>query len=367
MKDVLVFGENLAYMFGGAERSTYLLIRQLESRQEFRVSTASCTWRHLKGTMDRYSYEGLDEIPCVRYRRLPNLRFVANHGRIARYFREASASILLANSKAGAIAVNHFDGPSLFFIHDETNLNIRRDYRTNLSSRVRNIGQRVLDFPCFAAFSHMNRQAMRKATVIANSQYMADRARDVFGIEAVVAYPQVDVLGLSSNELPPAADRPYIIMVGDSELKGADTFRKLARIMPQHQFMMVGRSLGEPVRRDNLTERGFVQDPLDIYREARVVLMPSKCEEGFGMVSVEAGALGIPAVVSRRGGLPETVPTKDCVVSDYANPREWAKRIETVLADYDRYSAAAAERARELDMRRQTDVIVDVIERATSA
>jgi glycosyltransferase involved in cell wall biosynthesis len=365
MKELLVFGENLAYKFGGAERSTYLLVRQLESRDGFRVRTASCTWKYLEGLMERYPYEGLDEIPCYHHRRLPYLRYVVNHARIADYFSKVSASVLLANNKAGAIAVNHFEGPSFLFIHDESNLNVRRDYRCDVWSRTRDLGQNVVDFPSFAAFAHMNRAAMRRATAVANSRYMASRARKAFGIEPIVVYPQIDVQGLSLIEMPPLEERPYILMVGESSLKGGDVFRETARVMPGKEFMLVGHSFGEPRRVGNLTERGFVPDPLEVYRRAQLVLMPSQCEEGFGMVSAEAQALGIPSIVSDRGGLPETVPFDDCVVPAYADPGAWARSIEKVLSDYDRFSGAARDHVRQLDMRLQADILIAEIERVT--
>jgi glycosyltransferase involved in cell wall biosynthesis len=43
-----------------------------------------------------------------------------------------------------------------------------------------------------------------------------------------------------------------------------------------------------------------------MYR-ARAVVMPSIWPEPFGRISVEANRLGVPAVVSSAGGLPETI------------------------------------------------------------
>jgi glycosyltransferase involved in cell wall biosynthesis len=47
-------------------------------------------------------------------------------------------------------------------------------------------------------------------------------------------------------------------------------------------------------------EKEALLDSLD------VVVIPSECEEAASLVGVEAGARGLPAVVSNRGGLPET-------------------------------------------------------------
>jgi glycosyltransferase involved in cell wall biosynthesis len=264
------------------------------------------------------------------------------------------AAVLLANNKAGATAVLSFPGPSVFFIHDEGNINVRRDYRQDLWSRVKFAAQCVLDFPSYAAFALENRRAMKKAAlVVANSKYMANLARETFGVEPVVVYPQVDVESLASAEVPPKEERPYVMMVGHDELKGVGTFLRIARAMPEQQFLIVRRTAGGDGREENITYRGFSDDPVEHYRRARLVLMPSVCQEGFGMVAVEAAALGIPSVVSARGGLPETVPFEECVVQDVRNEELWVARINQVLGDYEKYSEAARAHAAKLDMRRQ--------------
>jgi len=244
---------------------------------------------------------------------------------------------------------------------------VRRNYRRDLPSRLRFAAQCTLDLPFFAFFALLNRRAMRRATVVvANSRYMGIRAQRKFGIKPVVVYPQVDVRGLSRVTMPPPDERPYILMVGHEELKGLSVFKEIARLMPDHEFMLVGRTTDGIRREGNITHRGFVKDPVELYRQAKLVLMPSQCEEGFGMVSLEAGALGIPSVVSFRGGLPETVANEDCIVFDYDNPRAWSDRIEEVLADYARFSRAARSHAARFDMRRQLEVLMREIKRATS-
>jgi glycosyltransferase involved in cell wall biosynthesis len=205
---------------------------------------------------------------------------------------------------------------------------------------------------------------MKKAAlVVANSEYMARRARKVFGIEPVVIYPQIDVQALSAIEMPPLEERPYVLMVGHEEVKGVSIFREIARAMPDHEFMLVGRTTEGERREGNVTLRGFSEDPVEHYREAGLVLMPSVWEEGFGMVSVEAAALGIPSIVSARGGLPETVPLKECVVRDFRRPDAWVERIEHVLANYDAFSLAASAHAEKLDMRKQFGELRQEIER----
>lgn len=55
--------------------------------------------------------------------------------------------------------------------------------------------------------------------------------------------------------------------------------------------------------------RGFVsgEELAQSYQEANVVVVPSMCNEAFGIVNIEAFAYGTPVVVSDIGGLPELV------------------------------------------------------------
>ena len=52
---------------------------------------------------------------------------------------------------------------------------------------------------------------------------------------------------------------------------------------------------------------GWVPHPelADVYRRARVLLMPSRWQEPFGIAGLEAASLGIPVVAYRSGGIPE--------------------------------------------------------------
>lgn len=58
-------------------------------------------------------------------------------------------------------------------------------------------------------------------------------------------------------------------------------------------------------------------------------------EEAFGRVAIEGGAFGIPVIVSNRGGLSETVPSEEFVITDFMNIGEWISRIKKILGEGD--------------------------------
>ncbi|MFH1501424.1 MAG: glycosyltransferase family 4 protein [Candidatus Eisenbacteria bacterium] len=366
MTSLIVFGEYLCHQMGGAERSTREIVERLSRRPGLAITPVSGVCRHYQATRDRIPYEGLVEIPVKRLSlRLPFLQYALNSRDVADYFRRVEADVLFANAQAAPMAVNAFGGPSVYFIHDEMSLNVYRTYETSAWKRLKFAVRFALDAPFVAHYRRENLRAMRGAAlVVANSRYMADRAERLLGVRPVVVYPQIDVATLSRVELPPLEERPFIMMVGDSEVKGAGTFRKIAAAMPEERFLAVGRGYSDG-QDGNITLRGFASDPVSYYRHAKLVLLPSTWEEGFGMVSVEAGALGIPAVVSDRGGLPETVPSRDQVVGDYRDPESWVTSIRRVLDDHAAWSASSREHAGRFDGGRQLDVLVEAVREAT--
>ncbi len=365
MTELVVFAENLVYHLGGATRSAYLLTQQLEELPDVKITAVSGVAGGRYGQFGKYPYRDIVEIPVRKLPPFLFLQHLLNRRRLGRYFRSSTASLLFANAQSSPVAINSFNGAAAYFIHDEVSLNVYRTYEKRLWKRVKFVVRFALDFPFFCYYCARNKKAMRKAKlVVANSEYVARRARERFGVDPVVMYPQIDVEALSRVELPPLDERPYILMVGGYEAKGVATFRRIASAMPEHEFLLVGRSYTSS-KQGNLATRGFAQDVLELYRQAKLVLLPSECEETFGMVSVEAAALGIPTIVSQRGGLPETVPSSENVISDYRNPERWVEKIRSVLADYERHSRAAREHASRFDMRRQVENLLESVRAAT--
>jgi glycosyltransferase involved in cell wall biosynthesis len=72
------------------------------------------------------------------------------------------------------------------------------------------------------------------------------------------------------------------------------------------------RALRDHVARDpNLGHRmhflGWVEDVPDLMRQCHVHVCPSLCEEGYGLVAVEAKSAGIPSIIFPSGGLKELI------------------------------------------------------------
>jgi glycosyltransferase involved in cell wall biosynthesis len=139
-----------------------------------------------------------------------------------------------------------------------------------------------------------------------------------------------ETLGLACQTLPnvvdwervAVADRQprYATFVNPQSAKGVYVFaaiaEELARRRPDIPLLVVeSRGQAGLLARSGLDLSGMpnvrwmetTPDPREFYRLTRVVLMPSLCEEVFGLVAVEAMLNGIPVLASTRGALPEVV------------------------------------------------------------
>ena len=81
-----------------------------------------------------------------------------------------------------------------------------------------------------------------------------------------------------------------------------------------------------------VTERvhwhAFVPDTRDIYPILDVCVAPSRATESFGLVALEAGFFGLPAIVTRRGALPEIIENEvNGLVVEAEQPAEIAEAL----------------------------------------
>ncbi|MCS6802948.1 MAG: glycosyltransferase family 4 protein [Chloroflexota bacterium] len=118
--------------------------------------------------------------------------------------------------------------------------------------------------------------------------------------------------------LPPPLrhERPYFLFVGRLErIKGLQTLIPLFRRWGRADLLVAGEGdYGEALRRqaagsDRIRFLGRLdQETLArLYRGATALIVPSICYEVFGIVILEAFAMGTPAVVRDLGALPEVI------------------------------------------------------------
>jgi len=178
--------------------------------------------------------------------------------------------------------------------------------------------------------------------IICNSHFMASRVKKITGKTAQVIYPSLEnTFGVSGDS------QGCITMINPSKVKGIDTFLEIARQLPEESFILVESwSLSDSNlaalqdKLSNLTNVKFsrrVPDIQSIYRQTKLLIVPSVWEEAFGRVVIEAQSCGIPVIASTRGGLPESVGSGGVCVDNYLNIDAWLTAIKQITLDEKNY------------------------------
>lgn len=168
--------------------------------------------------------------------------------------------------------------------------------------------------------------------IVANSEFLKAKYLSEFpGKPACVVYPAL-AIEKSNKPLPEVIRR--VMMVGTSYAKGFDIFKELASKFPDLEFHAIGdRSLlGGATRRDgDVVVHGWISNPIPFIDEMDLVLVPSRWEEPFGRISVEAIYRNKFVLVSGRGGLPETVDFNESLIVRAETVNEWRRRIDKIF------------------------------------
>ena len=197
--------------------------------------------------------------------------------------------------------------------------------------------------------------------VLADSQAVAGRLRDLGGLRAHVVHcpVELDPPDVAPPWAPSRNGEPVVGFVGRIEpRKGPlDLVRAAPAIKagrPGTRVVVVGDDpyatapgyLREVRASEDVKHAGWAPDAAGLLRHLDVLVAPSR-EEPFGTVLAEAMAVGTPVVATRVGGLAETVAdgTTGLLVAP-GDPAALARAVLHVLDHRDAMGAAARRHAR---------------------
>ena len=203
-----------------------------------------------------------------------------------------------------------------------------------------------------AEFDHdeLRQIAALNCHLIASSKFLANKVYQTTGRHAQVIYPPTELYFDTTGD--PGG---VVTMINPHPVKGLDTIIEVARRLPDVGFLLQeswklnhyeeaslkSRLAALP----NVSFEHRVSDMRSVYRKTRLLIVPSRWEEGFGLVALEAQSCGIPVIASRRGGLPEAVGDGGLLIDDFSDVNAWVEAIDRVLSNPERYRELA-ERAR---------------------
>lgn len=143
---------------------------------------------------------------------------------------------------------------------------------------------------------------------MANSAYTAARIKKIYGREAAVIYPPVDVHKFSADT---AKEEYYLTASRLVPYKRIDLIVEAFAKMPDKKLLVIGQ--GPEMHKvkakatRNIEVLGYQPDSVlhEHMKKAKAFLFAA--EEDFGIIVVEALACGTPVIAFNRGGTAETV------------------------------------------------------------
>jgi glycosyltransferase involved in cell wall biosynthesis len=180
---------------------------------------------------------------------------------------------------------------------------------------------------------------------LVHSEFAGDRLRERLGLQTVSVPCAVDWARVAVDD----REATFVTFVNPQIEKGAMAFfgiaRELGRCRPDIPLLVVEtrgttKTLGDagvrPSSYPNVTFMPDTDDPREIYRRTKILLVPSLVWETTGLVAVEAMINGIPVIGSDRGALPETlgnggiilpVPQRDLSLPSAEEVKPWVDNI----------------------------------------
>lgn len=181
------------------------------------------------------------------------------------------------------------------------------------------------------------------SATILTSQFLRD-----FYAQSGRAFPRPVVIGNPikfdvQKSIKTASDRRWdFAFIGRLEAeKGLDIFLEIAARMPENSFVVVGSgTLAEEVGRASRALKNLsylhelpTSEVANVFGESRWALIPSRWNEPFGRVAIEALGNGCIPIVSGHGGLGEILEDlgiPDLVVKSAAI-EDWLKAVNKVM------------------------------------
>ena len=196
--------------------------------------------------------------------------------------------------------------------------------------------------------------------IVVASRFVAAYVQATSGRDAHVIPPSIDLARVTAAATADA-ERRFITMFNPIEEKGGSLFRALAMSLPERAFAVVPgwsvlrrsdgawdeelwqRSLESqgsgpyPLPREpsfadlpNVTVLPPRQEVAEIYAQTRILCVPSRWEEPFGRVAIEAFANGIPVVATAIGGMQEHAGMGGLAIPPASGVEAWVAAIESL-------------------------------------
>ncbi len=182
------------------------------------------------------------------------------------------------------------------------------------------------------------------------SHFASKKFYECYGITSKVMYPPIKTSWYKTD----SHQNKFITFINPVKVKGVEKVLKCAKHLPHRRFQLVEtwpipseeyKKLIEQIHLlPNVALRKHTEDMKQIYENSSLLLMPSRWEEAFGRVIVEANINGIPVIASNVGGISEALGNGGKLLTRNASIQTWIEAIEELLTNkslYENFSKKA--------------------------
>jgi len=225
----------------------------------------------------------------------------------------------------------------------------------------------------------------KNALAVYNSYWLAAKPSSYYGQDMPKEWlaPSIVVHPVVEREHYECERGTKITLVNPTPGKGVETFKALARLMPNREFLAVEGGYGEqmivapdgPVKHGQMRAAGNIEwmahtpDIRKVFCKTKVLLMPSDYES-FGRVGIEAACCGIPTVAHPTIGLKEAFGDVAGIFIDRNEIAAWFNEVERLMSDdiyYYERSQKVLELARAIEPEKEFDrleqAFIETVER----
>ena len=237
------------------------------------------------------------------------------------FIREASAfkpDFIITQMMSSGMAVRFSFENNIPCVH------LIRDVNSLYNFEPFYLEEKYRDYPCIYSNSKfVQRELFRKHKI--NSQ---------------VLYPSINTEDYELSDQKPK----YTTFINPHGQKGLEIFIKITEKMPNHKFLVVEGwdkiDKHSPLKKiKNVTLVESQTDMRKVYKQTKILIVPSIRPEAFGRVVTEAQTSGIPIIAARHSGLLESVGKGGILVNDYLNVNSWVNNLNKLDSNNKEYQA----------------------------
>lgn len=324
MKSLYVISKHILYNVGGAEKSILSYIDKFDYKEKILLGFNFPQKKIIENITCNIKFLN----PILNINKFYFFEYYINKLNIKKSVKNLSDNHIISYGIYFPVVINHCNNCfKELHIRSETDLGIFINYNSGYKYFIRML-LKFLEFPFEFHYKKELKKAILSADkIICNSKFMQRELFKMYGKKSEVVYPLLEINKEGFN-----SSKEGIVFIGDSRVKGLNLLKDIAKKMPEHDFFVFGKSTLREYRQGNVIYYPWENDVLNIYKRAKLVIVPSQWKEAFGRVAKEAIMLNIPVIVSNIGGLKEAVDyDENKLVKNYKSRDEWIQKIQKNL------------------------------------